>query len=785
MASRSLAKSVLLATILVTAFSMLQLRVVRSVKAQSDGGGATEQRHYVAYSLRAAEASVRKAQQDHADFRQDHRLYGLGGMSRPKAIFFDSGTKDWILLGERSNDAGDLTLDDFAVALRTRFLYPDTDPGVTIEPTLPGGLAPDRPEDLDLVKRQTVSFFGSLKNTRFGQTCYDADWLMKRVELGLETLPLAHIPSMFDLIHREDRRTSPNEITSRFWLSPLLDEVPVLESQKAIFIQKTRIIVKTQTLFAERNGHIVHDPDELNALDVTSKKFAQAFTDEYDAATYDRPVLERLRGLSRLAGIAKGIVVGGWSDELHFFLKDYQPELITTPSDVDVLHNQDESLGIRLSGGVEFKNLAVRLRQGDITALLEAVLKMRPSMQALSWDFLYGDTFLPLPHDSGPAGGSQDRLAKVSDTELQWTHKAAADGDVDAMLILGEYYLRGNAGPNKDLAQAAEWYQKAAQSGNGKGMYYLGVCYRRGYGVNVDLPKAITWYRRAAEAGNSGAMYNLGCIYRDATGVQQDYRQALAWFGKAAAAGDGMAMLNTGHMYSDGMGVAKDYSEAMNWFNKALNSGEFWAANSIGMLYEDGKGVAQSYTTAMRYYLRGTNSGDPAAMNNVGVLFASGGGVPRDYTEAMKWFRKAAETQPPDDVSPSGRAQAMLNVGWSYEKGLGVDKDYRQAFEWYQRAADVAKEPPHVDRVYAEAAERVGRLYTDGLGVRQDYLEAVTWLLKAANTGDATAMFQVGLRYQQGLGVAQSRAVAVDWMTKAATAGSSAARQWLKDNGPQ
>ena len=195
MASGSPSKAVALATILMTVFTLVQLRVVPSVKAgtvesnRSDGGDAIEQRHYVAYSLNAAEASVRKAQRDHSDFRQDRGLYGLGGMSRPKALFFDPTTNDWILLGERSIDGGDLTLDDFAVALRTRFLYPDSDPGVTIDPVLPTGGSLHSRVDWDLVKRQNVRFFGSLKNTRFGQTCYEADWLMKRIGLGLETLP--------------------------------------------------------------------------------------------------------------------------------------------------------------------------------------------------------------------------------------------------------------------------------------------------------------------------------------------------------------------------------------------------------------------------------------------------------------------------------------------------------------------------------------------------------------------------------------------------------------------
>ena len=57
--------------------------------------------------------------------------------------------------------------------------------------------------------------------------------------------------------------------------------------------------------------------------------------------------------------------------------------------------------------------------------------------------------------------------------------KAAEKGDVKAQYNLGVLYHTGK-GVDKDYAQAALWYRKAAEQGNGKAQFYLGNLYQSG-----------------------------------------------------------------------------------------------------------------------------------------------------------------------------------------------------------------------------------------------------------------------------------------------------------------
>jgi hypothetical protein len=57
--------------------------------------------------------------------------------------------------------------------------------------------------------------------------------------------------------------------------------------------------------------------------------------------------------------------------------------------------------------------------------------------------------------------------------------------------------------------------------------------------------------------------------------------------------------------------------------------------------------------------------------------------------------------------------------------------------------------------------------------------------LDAAKAGDAKAMHMIALMYWNGLNVRQDRVKGLDWYRKAAAAGSTAAQQFLKDNGTQ
>ena len=52
----------------------------------------------------------------------------------------------------------------------------------------------------------------------------------------------------------------------------------------------------------------------------------------------------------------------------------------------------------------------------------------------------------------------------------------------------------------------------------------------KGQIVDQDYQKAFKLYSLAAEQGDQKAQYNLGVLYRRAQGITQDHGKALAWF---------------------------------------------------------------------------------------------------------------------------------------------------------------------------------------------------------------------------------------------------------------
>ena len=50
----------------------------------------------------------------------------------------------------------------------------------------------------------------------------------------------------------------------------------------------------------------------------------------------------------------------------------------------------------------------------------------------------------------------------------------------------------------QDAGKTVEWSRKAAEQGNANAQCSLGMCYGRGEGVRKDTEKAVEWWRKAA-----------------------------------------------------------------------------------------------------------------------------------------------------------------------------------------------------------------------------------------------------------------------------------------------
>ncbi len=220
---------------------------------------------------------------------------------------------------------------------------------------------------------------------------------------------------------------------------------------------------------------------------------------------------------------------------------------------------------------------------------------------------------------------------------------AAEQGDPTAQVRLGVSCYSA-----MDYVEAAKWFLKAAEQGDGPGQFWLAHMYEMGEGVSKDYVEAVKWYRKAAENGPSipdWVPLRLALSYAEGEGVNQDYAEAAKWCRKAAVRGNPVATAMLGAMYYEGRGVSQDYDEAAKWLTKAAEKGHADAQFYLGYMYVVGKGVPQNYAQAAKWYLKAAEQGKPDAQFRLGLMFYAGNGVPQNYVQAHLWLNLAAATE--------------------------------------------------------------------------------------------------------------------------------------------
>lgn len=110
-----------------------------------------------------------------------------------------------------------------------------------------------------------------------------------------------------------------------------------------------------------------------------------------------------------------------------------------------------------------------------------------------------------------------------------------AQTNADAMVNLGTLYVKGQ-GVGKNMAKAAELFDRAVQKGHELAAYYLGGMHENGVGVAKNLEHAHGYYEMAAAKGNVQAQVKLGLMLQGS-----DIPAAMYWLIQAAHNNDPQA----------------------------------------------------------------------------------------------------------------------------------------------------------------------------------------------------------------------------------------------------
>lgn len=364
------------------------------------------------------------------------------------------------------------------------------------------------------------------------------------------------------------------------------------------------------------------------------------------------------------------------------------------------------------------------------------------------------------------------------------------DKDAEAEYALGMMAYEAK-GLERNLRQAFQLVQRAAQKGHAEASNALGHFYQHGVGTPVDLAQALAWYRRGATAGSPRAQANLGWFHEQGIGVDKDPAVAADWYRKAAAHGIAAAQSNLAGLHASGLGVALDPAAAIQLYKAALEGGLASAGLHLGRLLEQGGNLAE----ASGYYLGAARAGIVAAELPAGRSLVAANNPLRNLNQGVYWLDRAAARD---------QLEAILLLATIYDKGVDTPREPQLAAGYFRRAAErgdreaafwyadfldganrsAAGEGTPQDPVpwYKRAAEKghveaqfrlAQKLESGGADARK---EAVGWYRQAAaQGGHMGSVLKLAIALDEGLGTAPAPAEAVAWYERAAQAGSAEA----------
>ena len=138
-----------------------------------------------------------------------------------------------------------------------------------------------------------------------------------------------------------------------------------------------------------------------------------------------------------------------------------------------------------------------------------------------------------------------------------------------AIYHLGDCYMRGSNGFEKDMPKAVELLEGAAELGSREAHGLLGYFCENAddWGIDKDMARAVEHYEFVAKQGDVFSRFNLGAIKHD-TG---NNGLALKHWMISAKLGDADSIDEIKDMLTRGIASKSDYAEALRGYNDAVD----------------------------------------------------------------------------------------------------------------------------------------------------------------------------------------------------------------------
>ncbi len=378
-------------------------------------------------------------------------------------------------------------------------------------------------------------------------------------------------------------------------------------------------------------------------------------------------------------------------------------------------------------------------------------------------------------------------ISKLSYQELE---VLAYEDDAEAQYAIAQMLEYGTDTVSQDLAQALDWYQKAAINDYADAYAAVGYFYLTGTVVDQDIDTATAYFNQAILLGSLDAKVGLGRAklatlpaeaFQVTEGDSESTEDSIEANSDEENVGeesvDNTEESNETNLDDTDLDAidtddTSDYTalekEIFDLFKAAQMAGSLDGAFYLGYAYEFGIGTDIDLSKALTYYSEAATSqstelkdqyGINIANVTLGLMYMNGNGVEADSAKALEYFTIASDR---------GFPNAMYYIGQMYENGMEVDQDYEVAMDYYMQAADLD---------YAPALNQIGYLYFNGYGVDVDFSSAVYYQKLAALQGYAPAQVNLGFLYENGYGVERNLETALSYYELASKSGYEGAAE--------
>ena len=334
------------------------------------------------------------------------------------------------------------------------------------------------------------------------------------------------------------------------------------------------------------------------------------------------------------------------------------------------------------------------------------------------------------------------------DEAFEIFEKLAENGNGRAMYFLGEFYDQSYGKIRKNKKKSEEWRIKGKEKGDV--LAALNVAYsfpKNSDEGNINFFELFENVLKVSKNGDIFAQNELADMYLYGYGTKENEEEGIKWLKKSAEAGYWRTMNQLGNLFYN----RGDYEKAIEWYKKSFEKGCDWGGLFLAACYQKGNGVRQDKFKALEllkevYDL--DNSASGIAAYEIGSIYSD----EKNYLEAIEWYKKSFE---------KGCDWGGLFLAACYQKGNGVRQDKFKALELYKEVYDLDNSTSGL------AASTIGNIQYD----EKNYLEAIEWYKRGIEKDSSLAYYGLAECYYNGNGVLRDKNKAYELYKKAAELG--------------